>query len=297
MSRLVDGRAYLIGTWGAIALSVAVGLAGATRAEAPAQRPADVLSIGGSVTEIVAALGQADRLQARDSTSTYPPEVTALPDLGYMRALSPEGVLAFAPSLILSDEGAGPPETLDVIRAAGVDFVEVPNEASLQGILDKIGAVGTALGVPDRAAALAEQVAAEMAAATDGADRPEAERKRVLFILSARGGRITAAGRDTAADAIIRLAGGVNAVSDIDGYKPLTDEAIGRAAPDVILMMDRGDHALPEAELFALPALRLTPAAETQAALRMDGLLLLGFGPRTPQAVRALNAALYGNGA
>jgi iron complex transport system substrate-binding protein len=116
----------------------------------------------------------------------------------------------------------------------------------------------------------------------------------VLFILSTQGGKITAAGSDTAADALIRMAGGVNAISDFSGYKQITDEAAGLAAPEVILMLDRGgDHGIDDDALFALPAIRLTPAAQTRSALRMDGLLLLGFGPRTAEAVRRLNAALY----
>ncbi|MFN3526528.1 MAG: hemin ABC transporter substrate-binding protein, partial [Paracoccus sp. (in: a-proteobacteria)] len=51
-----------------------------------------VLALGGAVTEIVFALGQGERLVARDTTSSFPPEVTDLPDVGYVRALSPEGV-------------------------------------------------------------------------------------------------------------------------------------------------------------------------------------------------------------
>ena len=53
-----------------------------------------VVSLGGSVTEIVAALGEGDRLVGRDTTSTVPETVRALPDLGYVRALSAEGVLS-----------------------------------------------------------------------------------------------------------------------------------------------------------------------------------------------------------
>ena len=99
----------------------------------------------------------------------------------------------------------------------------------------------------------------------------------------------------TAADVLIRMAGGVNAVSDYEGYKQITDEAVGLAAPDVILMMDRGgDHGVADDELFAMPAISLTPAAQTRSVVRMDGLLMLGFGPRTASAVRDLNAALYG---
>ncbi|WP_420324920.1 heme/hemin ABC transporter substrate-binding protein [Mameliella sp.] len=262
---------------------------------APADPQADVLSIGGAVTEIVVALGQQHRLLARDTTSTYPPAVTNLPDVGYMRALSPEGVLSVGPSLILSEEGAGPPEALEVIRAADVDYVEVPDALDAAGILDKIEIIGSALGVPDRAEGLAAEVGAALDAAQARADIPAEDCKRVLFVLSTDGGKINASGTGTAADAIIRMAGGVNAVDGFTGYKQLTDEAVGIAAPDVILMMDRtGDHASADDELFDMPAIRLTPAAKTRSVVRMDGLLMLGFGPRTAEAVEALNAALYG---
>jgi len=281
----------MFGTFAALTVSAQQ----ATDTQTPS---ADVLSIGGSVTEIVAALGQQHRLKARDTTSNYPPDVTNLPDVGYMRSLSPEGVLSVAPSLILSEEGAGPPEALDVIRAADVDFVEVPDALTADGILRKIEIIGAALDVPDRATALAAEVETALSAALADAERPETDRKRVLFVLSTQGGKINASGTGTAADALIRMAGGVNAVSDYEGYKQITDEAVGLAAPDVILMMDRGgDHGVADDELFDMPAVRLTPAAQTRSVLRMDGLLMLGFGPRTAHAIRMLNDALDGQGA
>lgn len=233
---------------------------------------ADVLAIGGSVTEIAVALGQGHRLKARDSTSTYPPAIAALPDVGYMRALSPEGVLSVDPALILAEEGAGPPETLEVIRAAGVDFVAVPNTPTAEGILNKIRVIGNALDVPDAAGKLAAEVKAALAQAMAEAARPRGDTKRVLFVLSTQGGRINVAGTDTAADALIRMAGGQNAVSGFSGYRQISEEAVGQAAPDVILMMDRGgDHGPGDDELFALPAIRLTPAARDRAAIGWTG--------------------------
>lgn len=262
-----------------------------------AQEADRLLSIGGSVAEIVYALEQEHRLVARDTTATFPPKVAELPDVGYARALSPEGVLSVAPSLILAIEGSGPPETIEVLKQSGVDFVTIPEAQSADGIIDKITAVGAALGVPERAEALATETRAALeASAARAAQVPETDRKRVLFILSLQGGRILASGRDTQAAAIIEMAGGLNAVTAFDGYKQMTDEAVAEAAPDVILMMDRsGDHAILDEQLFALPAIRTTPAGANESVVRMNGLYLLGFGPRTAQAVLDLNAALYGH--
>lgn len=252
-----------------------------------------VVSLGGAVTEIVVALGGADRLVARDTTSTFPPEITALPDVGYVRALSPEGLLSVGPDLILAEAGAGPVETVEQMRAAAIPFVTIPEGRDAAGVAAKIRAVGQALGLP--ADALAAQVQARIESAAARAATGDAP--KVLFILSLQGGRVLASGTDTQADAIIRLAGGANAITGFEGYKPLTDEAIITAAPDVILMMDRGgDHGASADQLFALPALATTPAAAARRVVRMDGLLLLGFGPRTGEAVERLSEALHGHG-
>lgn len=261
---------------------------------AATQEAPRVVSLGGSVTEIVAALGAADLLVARDTTSTYPAAITALPDVGYVRALSPEGVLSVKPDLILAEEGAGPPETMQVLQAAGVVVDMMPGEPSPEGVVAKITAVAQSLDLPQEGAKLSVEVSAGFEALRVQRAKVQSP-KRVLFVLSLQGGRVMAGGADSSAEGIIALAGGVNAARGFSGYKSMTDEAVLTAAPDVILMMDReGDLAISDADVLAQPALAATPAAKAGAILRMDGMLLLGFGPRTPEAGLALNTALYG---
>ena len=256
-----------------------------------------LVAIGGAVTEIVYALGEGGRLVARDSTSTFPEEAVKLPDVGYMRQLSPEGVIAVNPTAILAVEGSGPPDALAVLKSAGIPFETVPEGYDRAAILKKIDVVGTFLGVPDKAKELETTVAADLdAAIADAAKRPESERKRVLFILSFQNGRVMAAGGHTAADGIIGLAGAVNATEGtFEGYKPLTDEAIIKARPDVIMVMSRPGAGSSDEEILAHPAISVTPAAASKSVLRMNSLHLLGFGPRTASAIRDLNKELYGN--
>lgn len=253
-----------------------------------------IVSIGGSITEIVYALGEERHLVARDSTSSYPEEAQKLPDVGYMRALSPEGVLSVNPSGILALQGSGPKEAVDVLKKSSVPFIEVPDRFNHEGILEKIRIVGKALGVE----AKAEKLAAETDAKLTAAEKQTAsikERKRVLFVLSTQGGKILAAGGDTAADGIIRLAGAVNAVEGFSGYKGMTDEAIISAKPDVILTMKGGGPPISEDELFANPAVASTPAGTNRKMVSMWGGYLLGFGPRTAEAIHDLAVELYGN--
>ena len=279
----------------AVGLALAAGALPASAAEGQAvfSDPSKIAAIGGSITEIVYALGEQGRLIARDSTSRYPEAALKLPDVGYMRQLSPEGVLSVNPSGILALQGSGPKEAIDVLKKASVTFIEVPDRFDNEGILEKIRVVGKALG----ADAKAEVLAAEVAARLKAAERQTAsikERKRVLFVLSIQGGKIQASGSNTAADGIIKLAGGVNAIEGFSGYKQLSDEALVTARPDVILMMNNAGPTTSDDQLFAVASVSSTPAGADRKLIRMDGGYLLGFGPRTADAIHDLAVSLYG---
>lgn len=280
---------------GSAMLAASMIAAGAQGLPARFDNPSRIATIGGSLTEIVYALGEEDLLVARDSTSVYPDAALDLPDVGYMRALSAEGVLSVAPSGILALDGSGPRETIDVLDKANVQMILVPESFDRAGILAKIHIVGAALNVDSKAEALASRVEADLATA-EKLTAGIAVRKRVLFILSTQSGKLLAAGSGTAADGIIAMAGGVNAVDGFAGYKHLSDEAAILARPDIILMMDRGgNHSIAGAELFALPAIASTPAGQSKSLVQMDAAYLLGFGPRTASAIRDLAASLYGD--
>lgn len=253
-----------------------------------------IVSVGGTVTEILYALGAGDRIVARDSTSYYPAEANAKPDVGYMRALSPEGIFAQKPDLILAEDGAGPADAIAVLKAGQVPFVMVDTPPSGDAIAQKIRDTGAAIGLDERANALALDVAAALEKLkAEIATIEPAEKKRVLFVLSLANGRVMAAGKDTEAGALIEMAGGINAAGEIAGYKPLSDEAVIAGKPDLVLVMNTGQHQMTAEQVFAVPALAATPAAVQKALLTMDGLYLVGFGPRTPAAARDLAAALY----
>ncbi|WP_214470533.1 hemin ABC transporter substrate-binding protein [Mesorhizobium sp. dw_380] len=255
--------------------------------------PSKITAIGGSITEIVYALGEEKHLVARDSTSRYPTAALDLPDVGYMRQLSPEGVLSVNPTGILALQGSGPKEAVDVLKKTSIPFIEVPEHYSREGILEKVRIVGKALGADAKAGVLARELDAKLAAAEKQTASIK-ERKRVLFVLAVQGGRILAAGSDTAADGMVKLAGGVNAVEGFSGYKQMSDEAIITARPDVILMMSNAGPPVSDDELFGNPSIASTPAGTARKLVRIDGAYLLGFGPRTADAIHDLAVSLYG---
>jgi iron complex transport system substrate-binding protein len=252
-----------------------------------------IVSVGGAVTEILYALGLEQRVIAVDSTSLYPPRALAdKRNVGYMRQLSAEGVLGLGPSLVLAAEGAGPKETIAVLESASVPFVQVPDPFTGTGILAKVRLIAEATGVAARGECLAAAVERDLAALDRLRARIAAPRN-VMFVLSLMNGRPMVAGRATAADGIIALAGAANVINSYDGYKLVNDEAVIAARPDAVLTMERPGFRLDAATVFALPAFATTPAAARQTLISMEGLYLLGFGPRTALAARDLAVALY----
>lgn len=283
---------------GRVGLAAAIGslvLATAPGAAEKIKDPSRIVAIGGAVTEIVYALGKSDLLIARDSTSLFPAEAVKLPDVGYMRQLSPEGVLSVNPSAILMIEGSGPKPAIDVIKKSSVQVVTVPEGYDRDGIARKIMAVGDALDAHEQAQALVDRVSADIDAAVKAAaEIPAEKRKRVLFVLTLQNGKIMAAGDHTAANGILKLAGATNVAAEFQGYKPMNDEAVVAASPDLIVMMSRAGPGPSDAEVLAHPAIALTPAGKAKAIVRVDGATTLGFGPRAADAIRDLSKALYG---
>jgi iron complex transport system substrate-binding protein len=280
----------------AVAVGAWVSLLDPRSVYAEESHPADssrIVSIGGAATEIIYALGEESKIVGVDSTSVYPPEaLKRAPNVGYMRALSAEGVFSLKPSLVIAVEGSGPPAALKLIADAGVQLAMVPDEPSPEGVAKKIETIGELMGESEKAAALDRETRARFALVEKM--RPQTVKPpRVLFILSLQNGRPMVGGRGSSADAVIKLAGGVNAADAVAGFKPMTDEGIIAAAPDVILKMTNGNLVGDKGEIFSLPAFAVTPAAADRALIGMDGVYLLGFGPRTPDAVRELMTALY----
>lgn len=254
-----------------------------------------IVSIGGAVTEILYDLGEDSRIVGIDTTSLYPPRAAKeKPSIGYMRQLSAEGVLSLRPDLILAIEGAGPKDTMAVLQAAKVPLRMVPERFTGDGILEKIKTVAETIGASPKGECLARKVSADLGAlAKLESGIANHDKKRVMFVLSLINGHAMVAGHGTAADGIIRMAGAVNAMDGFDGYKVVSDEAVIAAGPDAVLTMQRTGSAITAESIFSLPAFVTTPAAIKDNFISMEGLYLLGFGPRTARAARDLAAKLY----
>ncbi|KAA5601975.1 heme/hemin ABC transporter substrate-binding protein [Blastochloris sulfoviridis] len=280
-------------------LAIALPATSATAAGATSPDASRIVSVGAAITEILYALGLDGRVVAVDATSQFPARaLQEKPSVGYLRQLSAEGVLGTNPSLVLAAAAAGPPETVRVLEAAAVPLVRVPDSYDGAGILAKIRLIAATAGAEARGVCLAAAVAGDLDALA-GLGAKVTAAPRVVFLLSFVNGRAMVAGRGTAADGLIRLAGAANVFDSLDGYKPVTDEAIVAARPDTVIVMDTGGIAGPGGagmltadRVFAHAGFAATPAAEHRAFRRIEAQAL-AFGPITARAALDLAQALH----
>ena len=252
-----------------------------------------IVSVNPAVTEILFALGAGPRVVGVDASSLTPPEARSRAQVGYQRTLAAEGLLALSPSLVAGTQDAGPPSTLDALRSARVPVLMLAAAPTVTNARERVRTLAQVTNAKKRGdsviTAIDRGLEQARKRATESASKP-----RVLFLYTRGNTAALVSGANTPADAMIALAGGINAISGFDGYRPLTAEAVVAAAPDVILITDDALQALGDVDgLLQQPGLGLTPAGRARRVLHFESQYLLGFGPRLGQAATDLADALH----
>lgn len=255
--------------------------------------PMRVVTADGAITETVYRLGLESMLVAVDTTSGYPEETQALPKIGYLRALPFEGVLAMKPDVLITTEQAAPQENLDRLAKAGVQVERLPMAWTPEASLERILTVGEILHARTEAADLVAELSSEISRVQQSAAN-RGSRPRVLFILAAGNHSVLLAGQDTAASALLDAVNADNAVTTIQGYKPASREAILASQPDAIVIAESTPGQF---DINSWQELAHLDAWKSGHRMVADSMFLLGFGPRLPAALDALNRVLPSNAA
>jgi iron complex transport system substrate-binding protein len=252
-----------------------------------------LIIIGGALTEIVYLLKANSQLVGVDTTSIYPAAATRLPNVGYARSLSAEGILALRPTQLIATEDAGPPVVIKQIIDAQIPLTILPSGHQFKDLTDRVSIIGRLVHKTDSAQALASRLVLEWSNTQEKVTHSKLKNTRVLFILSQNPSQLMVGGEKTSADAMITYAGGRNAISGFSGFKPLTPEAVIAANPDVLLLTDQGMKAVGGSSgVLRFPGVNQTRAGKEQNIVSLEAMYLLGFGPRMPSAAAELNLLL-----
>ncbi|EPR76370.1 Heme ABC transporter, cell surface heme and hemoprotein receptor HmuT [Leifsonia rubra CMS 76R] len=261
------------------------------------------MDISGSIAATVAGLGLLDSLVARDISTTFD-EAAALPLItSNAHTVNSEAILALRPDLIVTDGSIGPIDVVLQLRDAGIPVVFVDTDPSVAGVAELARQTADALGVSAAGVELAAQLGSEIEAKVAEIARivPSGDRLRMMFLyLRGTSGVYYLFGQESGSDVLIGALGGVDVAAEIglEGMRPMTDEAMVAANPDLILVMTGGLASVGGVSglLEARPAVALTEAGMNQRVVEMDDGEILSFGPRTVTVLDALARAIYAPG-
>ncbi|TAE39064.1 MAG: hemin ABC transporter substrate-binding protein [Sphingobacteriales bacterium] len=246
-----------------------------------------IVSLNGTLSEIIVSLGLQANLVGVDITSTYPASLNKLPKVGHNRNLSAEGILALQPNLIIGIAKDIKPELAQQFKSAGIKMMLFNQDFSFSGTQKLVLAVADSLKQSHKASAIINKIEKDMATAKPFI-KPNIKPK-ILFIYARGTGTMMVAGNGTQVQKMVQLAGGQNATTGFKDFKPLTAESLVLANPDVILLFDTGLESLGGANgLQNVPGIAQTNAGKNKRIIVMDGQLLCGFGPRLGLAVAEL---------
>lgn len=251
-----------------------------------------IVTAGSAITETVCALGDCDKIIASDKTSLYPAQIQQLPSIGYRSSISAEGIISLKPTLIIAEKNYVEDAVLKQLSSTGIRLVVIDRKLTPSDTRKFIEQIGQALNRQQEAQKLISTIDAELAEVAMLLKKAKSK-PTVLCVFNRGTTSISSAGTDTFAD-ILPYAGGVNAIANSEGYKPLNTEALIAANPDYLLLASTGIQSIGGIEgVLKIPGVAQTTAGKKKQILSIDTLMLTNFGPRIGKAIKEIALLLH----
>jgi cobalamin transport system substrate-binding protein len=258
-----SGTSKSVGLFGALLLALLLSAGCNVGPVAPASqgKPARIISLTPSTTEILHGVGAFDRVVAVSDYCSYPPEAAKLPRVGGWNNPNMEQIASLRPDLVIFSD-AQAQFVKDKVEAAGIKTLSVPSQ-TLEDAYTAIEMVGRATGDEAAAERLLEQTRASVETIRLATER--LPKRRVLCVVDRVPGTLRdlyTAGGDSFIAQLIRVAGGEPVSPPTrEGWGKMQKEAVVALDPDVVLdlMMHKESGSYGEDTLAVwreLPTLR-----------------------------------------
>lgn len=254
--------------------------------------PQRIVSLAPSNTEIVYALGLADRLVAVTDYCDYPPEAKEKPSIGGFSTPNIEEIIAQEPDLILATS-IHEDKVLPQLEDKGMTVLVLhPKTVAL--VLEAIKLVGRVSGVEDNAETLVDAMEQRIKAVTDRTEGLAPEQRPPTFYVVWHDPLMTA-GSGTLQNELIAMAGGVNIAQNTEDYAEISLEAVVAANPAVIIAATSHGSMEEQNYLYVREESRLrdTKAHQTDRVHAIDGNLTSRPGPRIVDGLEGLARLIH----
>jgi iron complex transport system substrate-binding protein len=254
--------------------------------------PQRIISLAPSNTEILYALGLADKVVAVTDYDDYPPEVKQKPSIGGFSTPNIEKIVSLSPDLVLATD-IHKAQVIPTLEQRGITVMALAPK-NLDDVMNAIVLVGKITGSDTEAAKLVADMQSRIKAVTDITNGlPQSQRPRVLYITW--NDPLMTVGTGNLDDDIIREAGGINIAQNLSGSATITLEAVIAANPQVIIAGVGMGTGADQPYQFAMtePRLRDTEARQNNHVYSIDMSLAGRAGPRIANVLEQFAAFIH----
>ena len=238
--------------------------------------PQRVISLAPSITEIVYAIEQGNRLKGVTRHSDFPREANKLPVIGSYVRPDIERIVALNPDLCIATKDGNPKAVIERLAALKLP-VYVVNPHNLDTVLETILEIGTLLNAGDKATTLTNNMAERIQRVKSRVVQV-AHRPRVFFQIGIS--PIVSVGSDTFIHELIEVAGGTNLAKGPLAYPRFSREQVLALEPEVFIITSMSRQAVFEqvrAEWRRWPSM---PAVRDERIFLVDSDLFDRPSPR-----------------
>ena len=243
--------------------------------------PLRIVSLAPSITEIIFALGQEQRLKGVTRFSDYPPAAEKLPKVGSYVYLDLERIVALKPDLCIAIKDGNPKAVIDRLESMAIPVYAI-NPWNLVAVMNTIRGIGEVLGVSEKANHLVQNMQSRLKRVKLLVSKT-ASRPRVFFQIGIS--PIVSVGTDTFIHELIVLAGGKNLSEGSIPYPRFSREQVLGLSPEVLIITSMARDAIFEKTKAEWNRWNNMPAVRNGRIFMVDSNL---FDRPTPRLIDGL---------
>jgi iron complex transport system substrate-binding protein len=255
----------------------------------PVQR---IISLAPSSTEMVYYLGLEDRLIGDTEYCNYPPAANNKTRVGGFSTVDMEKVVSLQPDLALAADIHSKSAT-PMLQKMGFRVVTF-SPKTLDRVINDLGLLAKICGITDKSEGTINGFKNRVDAISSKTLTIKDNLKPGVLVVIWHDPMMVA-GKGTLVDDLIRLAGGINRAQGVSGYGNLSVETIISSDPDVIIVptsMGASGNQIwngiaSDARLVNVSAIK------NNAVYKIDGDVILRYGPRSVTALEQIAALLH----
>jgi len=251
--------------------------------------PKRVVALAPSITEIIFALGQQDRLKGTTQYSNYPAQASKLPKVGSYVRLDLERIVALNPDLCIAIKDGNPKEIIDRLQSLDIPVFAV-NPRNLESMLQTIQIIGGILNASHNAKTLVMDMRSRIQRVDELVGEAD-HRPRVFIQIGIS--PIVSAGTNTFIHELIVRAGGINVAAGNSAYPQFSREQVLALAPDVLIITSMARSGAYEKAKADWNRLADMPAVRQKQIYTVNSDLFDRPSPRLLDALEILTRLLH----